>query len=240
MQYRSIPAMLVLSMLLSGTAHAALITVEVTTAGWTLPEGGENLAFSDTDSTAGNDLLLWGGSRPTSSKSGYRFTANPSSDLSNGGSETNEWLIGEFAHLNEVVAPGTSIRRISLDFTLTVLRDADVEQVIPFSVRLRHRETTNDCSTGPNCSDDIVQIEAFSTPTALANLGYDLAFRQNDGFTRRIQTVENTTTSADLVLRLPDAPPTSVAEPATTALLGLGVASLLLVRHRRRNAVEPG
>lgn len=235
MQYRSIPALVALLYCLqsSTAAHAALITAVVTGADWSDIERGSNLSLLDNDELSGNDILLWGGDVAAEAKSGYQFIANAAAASAvTQALDTHQVVIGQFLHINQTVAAGSSIRRTTLNLTIDLRLNGTLLGELPFSIQFRHTETTNDCDTNPACASDRVVIESVSAPAQLAGLAVDAGFFVNGASVRRFNTAEDTINQAVLLVSID---PSSVAEPATVALLGVGVLGLALVRRHARN-----
>ena len=222
--------------LTSFAANAAIISIDSIGANWTNVVDGLHLNTINSDGIAGNEELRWGDPFTGGTlQSGYRFD---SASLSSFDVETNaEFVLGDFTHFNFPVFLGTTISSAQLDITTDLHIGNDSLTSGPFTFSFLHDETPNACDTvsNPSCANDLVSFGNIVTSDTFS-IGGDvftlelLGFRQGGITTTSFSTVEEQENVAELMAIFRT--PTSVPEPATIALLSLGLLAMGIARQR--------
>ena len=221
--------------LTSFTATAAIITVDSIGANWTNVLGGTQVNAIDSDGITGNEELRWGWPVGGARQSGYRFdSAAPGSFDVN---TDVEFVLGEFTHFNFPIYLNSIIFGAQLDITTDLHIASDSLTSGPFNFSFSHDETPNICNTdaNPSCANDLVTVGNIMTSDTFM-IGSDvftlelLGFQQDGVTTSSFSTVEGRENIAQLmaVFRAP----TSVPEPASIALLSLGLLAMGIARKR--------
>ncbi|MFD2230715.1 THxN family PEP-CTERM protein [Alkalimarinus sediminis] len=212
----------------ASSAQAIPLQLEITQLDWFNPVNGSNIVYSGDDGIAGNEAISWG--VPVSQKQSgyeldvYKSTFDVTSDQS--------FLLGDFTHHNYVMKRGTSIYEASLKMDVTVSTPS-IQDTINLSFLFDHTETTNNCSSSPTCSNDLIKVVSnANNQFSFNNTLYEfeiLGFMTNGVLSDIFSTVENQSSVAALVGRVNTV---SVSEPSSVGIFSLGLAALLLARRK--------
>lgn len=146
------------ALLMSGTvAFAAELNFRDVSAAWTNPVGGNVLSNVSAGLEANID---WGAGGNDTRKSGYDFAfagdpvPDPPVDVN------TPFILGEFTHRNQVIAPGTAVSQVDLALTGNIFIDDILQTNSTFNFRFGHNETPNNadpCEFGDDqpCGDGV-------------------------------------------------------------------------------------
>jgi len=223
-----------LSQFLAGTAFSVMtttalalpITVNVVSADWTNVVGGNNINFVDTDGQVGNEEVRWGSGFNGGPQSGYRFDGSAPAAFT---VETDDdFVLGDFSHFNFPILPGGAPSSLVLNISAELSVDGVALSEGPFDFQFLHNETPNNCNTGPNCANDLISLSNLTTSDTFTvnNVDYTLdilGFQTGGDLVNTFSTIEGQTSTAGLVGCFSAVLPTPVSAPGSLALMGLGL-----------------
>ena len=237
--------------LTAGMAQAATVSLTNVLATWYDGAPAANVAYSGTSSTA--PQARWGTPADTF-QSGYNFSVGALPiDFLVPPSPSATQVIGTFTHLNNPILAGTSITGIKLRITAAVAVDGTpvVGGNVEFNTDFAHDETPNGAEPcadgGPNgggvnvngCADLVVA--SYSPVSESFLIGADLYTLKVLGFSLTADGLNPftsfwTTEAADnQAYLLANVERTSVPEPGSLALLGLGLIGLVTLRRGKQS-----
>ena len=237
--------------LVTGTAQAATVSLTNVLATWYDGVPVANVTYAGNSSTA--PTARWGVPASAAGQSGYNFNvaALPINFLAPP-SPSPTLVVGTFTHLNNPINAGTSITAISLRITADVAVDGTpvTGGNVEFNTNFTHNETpntANPCADGGTngvgvnvngCADLV--IANFSPVSENFLVGADLYTLRVLGFSltpdgllpfTNFWTTENSNNNAFL---LANVSLTTVPEPGSLALLGLGLIGLVTMRRAKQ------
>ena len=219
-----------LLLIFSSPLYALSIDVGTVVADWNNVQGGAgSVVFTDSDTITGDEQISWGtpplGS--TAGQSGYRLDGASSFTVETG----DIFSVGNFTHTNQPILD--SITGAQLDIFIDLMIGSTALNEGPFSFFFNHNETLNNCTTSPDCANDIVSITTLVSSDSFFFDGIEytldlVGFSVNGLFTEQLSTEENSVNTAQLLGTF-----RAVPAPPALLLMVLGLIGIALSRKTR-------
>ena len=238
-RFRSFIPALLASLLASGAASAASVSLQSVAGEWTAVQGGQGV------SGTGTDQIEWGTSTRGGARSGYGFDGFQS--VPETVTAGKAFALGTFTHYNRVIARGGGISGAQLSVDIA-LRIGDEDRTITSIFDFDHLETLNQgagCANGGSNGAGVNANGCADRVTAVTTLGQsDIFVIDGESYQFTITSFEGmkefwTTEEADnsamlygMFVAVGGISP--VPLPAAGALLGAALAGIGALKARRR------